>query len=132
MPVTVKENVLPVAVMILAERKSAWPDELVITEALPLTAPLQVPLTVAPDTGFPLPSRTVTEASASVRPRLARRLIAMLPTEVVLNTSKPAVTERADVMLTTQLPVPEQAPDQPVKAEPAVGVAVYVTLVPEA
>jgi hypothetical protein len=55
----------------------------------------------------------------------------MFPTEVVLATSKVAVTERAALMLTVQLPVPEQAPDQPAKVEPAAAAAVSVTLVPE-
>jgi hypothetical protein len=44
---------------------------------------------------------------------------------------KVAVTLRADVMLTLQVAlVPLQAPVQPVKVEPAAGVAESVTLVP--
>lgn len=43
---------------------------------------------------------------------------------------KVAVTLFAALMLTTQLPVPEQAPPQPVKVEPEAGVAVRVTEVP--
>jgi hypothetical protein len=43
-----------------------------------------------------------------------------------------AVTLRAAVMLTVHVPVPVQAPLQPVKAEPVVGVAVRVTAVPSA
>jgi hypothetical protein len=35
-------------------------------------------------------------------------------------------------MLTVQVPVPVQAPDQPAKVEPAPAAAVNVTLVPEA
>ena len=42
-----------------------------------------------------------------------------------------AVTERAALKVVTQLPVPEQAPDQPVKVEPPAATAVSVTLVPE-
>ncbi|MBU3691662.1 MAG: hypothetical protein FGM38_06425 [Solirubrobacterales bacterium] len=43
---------------------------------------------------------------------------------------KVAVTDRASLIVTTQLPVPEHpAPDQPVKLEPGAGVAVRVTLV---
>jgi hypothetical protein len=38
-----------------------------------------------------------------------------------------AVTFRAALMVTTQLPVPVHAPDQPTKVEPALGVAVSVT-----
>ncbi len=41
-----------------------------------------------------------------------------------------AVTEVAALMVTAQLPVPEQAPPQPAKAEPAAGEAVRVTAVP--
>ncbi len=44
--------------------------------------------------------------------------------------AKVAVTDRASLMETWQVPVPEQAPDQPVKLEPPVGVAVNVTDVP--
>ena len=43
-----------------------------------------------------------------------------------------AVTACAWVMLTLQAPVPEHAPDQPVKLEPTAGVAVSVTLAPKA
>ena len=43
---------------------------------------------------------------------------------------KLAVTDLAAVMLTVQLPLPEQAPDQPVKVEPAEGETVRVTEVP--
>ncbi len=42
-----------------------------------------------------------------------------------------AVTLRAAVMVTTQLPVPVQAPLQPVKVEPVAAAAVRVTLVPQ-
>lgn len=45
---------------------------------------------------------------------------------------KVAVTALACVMLTEHVPVPEQAPDQPEKAEPAPGVAASVTVVPKA
>lgn len=43
---------------------------------------------------------------------------------------KPAVTDRAWLIVTVQAPVPEQAPDQPEKDEPVAGVALRVTLVP--
>ena len=43
-----------------------------------------------------------------------------------------AVTLRAALIVTTQLPVPMQAPVQPPKAEPAAGAAINVTAVPEA
>ena len=44
---------------------------------------------------------------------------------------KVAVTERASLIVTTQFPVPEHPePDQPLKVDPEVGVAVRVTVVP--
>ena len=45
-------------------------------------------------------------------------------------TMKVAVTDLAAFMVTWQEPVPEQAPLQPVKVEPAAGAAVRVTTVP--
>ena len=44
--------------------------------------------------------------------------------------ANPADTLAAAVIVTTQLPVPVHAPDQPVKVELPVGVAVRVTVVP--
>ena len=42
-----------------------------------------------------------------------------------------AVTERAWLIVTAQVPVPEQpSPDQPSKTQPALGAAVSVTGVP--
>jgi hypothetical protein len=41
-----------------------------------------------------------------------------------------AVTEWACAIVTWQLSVPEQSPDQPVKTEDESGVAVSVTMVP--
>ena len=43
-----------------------------------------------------------------------------------------AVAERAALIVTTHTPVPVQSPLQPVKVEPAAGVAVRVTTVPVA
>jgi hypothetical protein len=43
---------------------------------------------------------------------------------------KVAVTDRAAFIVTVQVPVPEQAPLQPVKFVPVAGVAVSVTRVP--
>ena len=45
---------------------------------------------------------------------------------------KVAVAERSVVMGSGHVPVPEQAPDQPVKVEPEAAVAVSVTDAPSA
>jgi hypothetical protein len=45
--------------------------------------------------------------------------------------TKLAVTDLAAVIATVQVPVPEQAPDHPLKVKPVDGVAVSTTLVPE-
>jgi hypothetical protein len=61
------------------------------------------------------------------------QLVALLtvvhPTVAAANV---AVTDLAADIVTVQVPVPEQAPDQPVNMEPLAGAAVSVTLVPEA
>ena len=44
--------------------------------------------------------------------------------------AKPTVTERFAVIVSTQPPRPEQAPDQPVNFEPEAGASVRVTAVP--
>lgn len=43
---------------------------------------------------------------------------------------KPAETVLASLILIVQVPVPLHAPDQPVKVDPLLGVAINVTLVP--
>lgn len=45
----------------------------------------------------------------------------------VLSLSNTAVAERSVLMVRLQVPVPEQSPNQPVKEEPAAGLAVSVT-----
>ena len=49
-----------------------------------------------------------------------------------LTTPNVAVIDCADDIVRVHVPVPEQAPPQPVKVDPALGVAVRVTDVPEA
>ena len=46
--------------------------------------------------------------------------------------AKDAVTDSAPVIVTVQVPVPEHAPDQPVKVDPLAANAVRVTDVPDA
>ena len=48
----------------------------------------------------------------------------------VLSDSNVAITERAALIETLQLPVPEQAPDQPTNVEPVLVATVSVTDVP--
>lgn len=54
------------------------------------------------------------------------------PTTVSPTGSKAAATERLSLIVTVHGPLPEQAPLQPAKLEPAAGVAASVTEVPSA
>jgi hypothetical protein len=49
---------------------------------------------------------------------------------LTLSSVKLAITDCAAVIVTVQVPVPEQTPLQPVKVEPAAGAAVRVTAWP--
>jgi len=55
----------------------------------------------------------------------------LLTVKVRFGALKVAVTDLAVVIETVQVPIPEQAPDQPAKVWPEVGVAVSVTDVPK-
>src|ERR687888_339247 len=57
---------------------------------------------------------------------------AFVTVSVCMISAKSAVTARSWSMVTVQVPVPLQSPLQPVKVEPASGVAVSVTVVPSA
>lgn len=63
MPPTV--NVKVPTARVLPDFSVATPALLVVADALPVTSPLQAPVTVAPTTRLPLASSTVTVASAS-------------------------------------------------------------------
>ncbi len=54
------------------------------------------------------------------------------PSAKIVNAENVAVTARFADRMRSQSPLPEQEPLQPVKDEPAVGVAVSVTAVPSA
>ena len=60
-------NVAEPLVRVRSEVKLATPEEFVDFVALPLTTPLQVPVTLAPEMGFPLASNAVTSARARQR-----------------------------------------------------------------
>jgi hypothetical protein len=65
------------------------------------------------------------EHGVPVPPLLLLLLLLLVPPPKV------AVTARAAVIVVMQVPLPVQAPLQPVKVEPELGVAVRVTVVPE-
>jgi hypothetical protein len=116
-------------------------DEVIVTEQLPV--PLQAPLQ---------PAKTDPDAAVAVRPTNAplanialqvvgqlmpAGLLVTLPLPVPASETvkgktavKVAVTALAAFMVTEHPAVPEQAPLQPVNAEPAAGVSVNVTTVP--
>src|SRR5438093_1527365 len=105
--------------------------------------PLQ-PVKVEPASGVAVKVTavpTVNEAEQAVPQEIPEGALLTVPLPVpVLVTlrakdcwTKPAVTEAAALIVTMQVPVPEQPPPlQPEKVEPAVGVAVKVTAVPVA
>jgi hypothetical protein len=71
-------------------------------------------------------------------PRLISAMVPLVQLETVVTvvhvspSAKVAVTDLAADIVTVQVPVPVQAPDQPVNMEPVAGAAVSVTLVPGA
>jgi hypothetical protein len=92
---------------------------------VPLQLQLQGPL---PVTVVAVPDEQRSVAGAT--PRKAPLLLPQTPSTGL--GEKAAITFFAPSMATVQAPVPLHAPLQPVKAEPASGVAVRVTAVPEA
>jgi hypothetical protein len=103
--------------------------------AFPVHAPLHAP-SEAPASGVAV-SVTVdpdTKSLLHVDPQtIPAGLLVTVPGPVleivsVKTASNVAVTVRAAVIDTTQVPVPEHAPDQPVKRAPAIGVAVSATV----
>jgi hypothetical protein len=115
---------------------------LIVTEQLPVPvqAPLQ-PVKVEPAAGVAVKVTAVPVVNDAEHeaPQLmpAGLLVTVpLPAPALVTVSAKvgranvAVTARAALIVTEQLPVPVQAPLQPVKVEPAVGAAVRVTAVP--
>ena len=70
------------------------------------------------------------EQCAFLIARFAGRSLLPFTLGTTQRTLNVAVTERFALMVRVQLPVPEQAPDQPVKDDPAEAAAVSVTAVP--
>jgi len=71
-----------------------------------------------------------TEQCACLIASLAARSVLPFSLGTTHRTLNVAVTERAALIVRVQGPVPEQAPDQPAKDDPAAAVAVSVTAVP--
>src|SRR5512132_722716 len=83
-------------------------------------------LTLAEKAFFTLPTLQCALTSA----RLAVRSALPFALGTMQWAAKVAVTERAALMVTVQAAVPEQAPDQPLKADRGVAAAVSVSTVP--
>jgi hypothetical protein len=83
-------------------------------------------ITLAENTLVTFPS----EQCAFLSARLAARSVLPFSLGTTQRTLNVAVTERAALMATVQVPVPEQAPDQPANLERADAVAVSFTAVP--
>jgi hypothetical protein len=116
-------------------------DELIVTEqlAVPTQAPLQ-PAKTDPDAAFAVRATTVPLANDLLHVVGQLMPAGLLVTVPVPLPAKVAVSGKTNlnvavadfdaVIVTEQEPVPEQAPLQPVKMEPAVEFALRVTLVP--
>jgi hypothetical protein len=124
--------------------KVAVTDRACVMETVQVPVPVHAP--VQPVKAEPLPAVAVnvtlvvsTNEAVQVAPQLiplGLEEIEPVPVPLVLvvrvqvgTVAKVAVTDRACVMETVQVPVPVQAPLQPVKADPLLAVAVNVTLV---
>jgi hypothetical protein len=116
-------------------------DSAALTVTTQLPVPLQAPLHPAklqPAAGVSV-SITVVPLSNVVEQvpgqAIPEGLLVTLPLPVIVTFKgkirlNVAVTDSAPLIVTTQLPVPMQAPPHPAKREPAAGVAVSVTIVP--
>src|SRR5262247_2410708 len=108
---------------------------------VPVQPPPLQPVKVEPAAGAAVRATTVPLANVEehVAPHVMPAgvlVMVPLPAPVLLTvsaklwTAKVAVTDCAALIVTLQVPVPVQPPLQPVKVEPAAGVAVRVTTVP--
>jgi hypothetical protein len=117
---------------------------LIVTEQVPV--PVQAPLQPAkeealPDVAVSVTTAPVVKLSLQIDPQLMPvgnevTVPVPAPAFVTVRSYVPAVpnvavTLRAALIVTVQLPVPEHAPLHPPKLEPEAGVAVNVTTVPE-
>ena len=137
----------PAPVPFLTTERTGKRSNVAVTEVAVLTVTTQVPVPeqgplqpvkVEPVTGVAVRVRTVPGATdcEHVHPQLMPALattpapVPFLTTERTGKSSNLALTDVGAVTVTEQVPVPEQAPPQPAKKEPAAGVAVRVRTEP--
>src|SRR6266403_5304106 len=142
---------LPAPVLLTVSAK-LWSASVAVTDVAALIVTVQVPAPVQPPPLQPVKLEPAAGVAVSVtavplvnekaqvapQEMPAGALVTVpLPAPVLLTVSeklwsaKVAVTDCAPLIVTVQVPVPEQPPPlQPVKVDPAAGVAVSVTMVP--